>query len=120
MNPIFNKIMDNKETVCMEIQAKHDIIQKQYLLQYISDKIELEKTARILTDKVLITHSAMYAVNVVLPDEVFKYIKDFIFTEGSKVEKELMRIKKSMNYKIKSLMVDRIDELLIYQDIEWK
>lgn len=108
--------MDNKETASIKIQAKHDIIKHEYLRQYIIDKNELEIRAKILSDKVVITH---VAIGAVLPDEILKFIKGFLFTEGSKVQQELIRIEKSINYKLKSLMVDRIDELLIYQDIDW-
>jgi hypothetical protein len=109
--------MNNEELVCMEVHAKHDLIKIGHLKQYISEKTGLKKDEKKLTDKVVMTHRAIGAI---IPEDLFKYIKTFVFTHGSRVQKELIRIKRMNYYKMKSLTIDRIDELIIHQNIQWE
>jgi hypothetical protein len=108
--------MSNNEPACMKVHAKHNIIRNDCLIQYNLKKIELQKKSKILTDKVVMSHKAIFEV---FPKEIFEFIKSHVFTQGSKIENELIRIERVIQYKMKHLMINRIDDLLIHQNIQW-
>jgi hypothetical protein len=108
--------MSNNEPVCMKIHAKHNGIRNDCMRQLHSEKTELEKKSKIVTDKVIMSHRAIFEM---FPIEIFEFIKSYVFTQGSEIEKQLIRIESVIQYKMKQLMVDRIDDLLIHQNIRW-
>jgi hypothetical protein len=108
--------MSNNEPVCMEVHAKHNVIRDDCLRQFHSEKTELQKKSKILTDKVVMSHRAIFDV---FPQEVFEFIKSYVFTQGSKIENDLIRIERVIQYKMRHLMINRIDDLLIHQNIQW-
>jgi hypothetical protein len=113
---MYSKIINNEEPVCMDVHTKHGIIKVDYMKQYNSEKTELEKQSKNLTDKVVMVHKT---VSSMFPEDIFKIFKSYLFTCGSIVEKELIRIQHMNYYKMKSLTIDRIDELIIHQNIQW-
>jgi carotenoid cleavage dioxygenase-like enzyme len=113
-SPMYQKIMENDEPACLILHMKHNIIKEIYMNMYEFGQNELLNDSNIVLNKIVMVHKV-----VLIPNDIVTFIKSFLFRKGSRVQERLVRNEKIHKYKLNSLRIDLLDDLIIYQRIVW-
>jgi carotenoid cleavage dioxygenase-like enzyme len=111
---VLEKIMNNTEPASLIVHVKHNFIREIYMNMYEFGQNELRNESNIVINQIVMFHKV-----VLVPNDIVTFIKSFIFKNGSKVQEQLIRNEKIHKYKLYSLRVDLLDELIENQTIVW-